>query len=195
LWDGFPEETTAPYGIAKKALLVQCQVYRQHYGMNSIFLMPVNLYGPGDNFDPESSHVIAALVRRFVEAKKSGTSPVVCWGDGTATREFLYVADAAEGLARAAERYDGPEPVNLGCGQEVPIRELAQLVAHATGYEGEIRWDPSKPNGQLRRFLDVSRAERYFGFRASTRLEEGLARTVAWYRKTHGDDAQSAGRP
>jgi GDP-L-fucose synthase len=183
LWDGYPEETNAPYGIAKKALLVQCQAYRQQYGMNAIFLMPVNLYGPRDNFDPHSSHVIPALIRKCLEAKSTGAREIVCWGDGSPTREFLYVADAAEGLALAAERYDGVEPVNLGSGDEISIRDLVQLVAGSCGYSHQIVWDTSKPNGQPRRRLDTSRAELYFGFRAKHSLAEGLATTVAWYRK------------
>jgi GDP-L-fucose synthase len=181
LWDGYPEETNAPYGIAKKALLVQCQAYRQQYGMNAIFLMPVNLYGPRDNFDPHSSHVIPALIRKCLEAKRTGANEIVCWGDGSPTREFLYVADAAEGLALAAERYDGVEPVNLGSGQEISIHDLVHLVAHSCGYDRQIVWDTSKPNGQPRRRLDTSRAEHYFGFRAKCSLAEGLATTVAWY--------------
>jgi GDP-L-fucose synthase len=181
LWDGYPEETNAPYGIAKKALLVQCQAYRQQYGMNAIFLMPVNLYGPRDNFDPRSSHVIPALIRKCLEAKSAGAREIVCWGDGSPTREFLYVADAAEGLALAAERYDGAEPVNLGSGQEISIRDLVQLVARSCGYSHKIVWDTSKPNGQPRRRLDTSRAEQYFGFRAKCALAEGLTTTVAWY--------------
>jgi GDP-L-fucose synthase len=181
LWDGYPEETNAPYGIAKKALLVQCQAYRQQYGMNAIFLMPVNLYGPRDNFDLHSSHVIPALVRKCLEAKRTGAREIVCWGDGSPTREFLYVSDAAEGLTLAAERYDGVEPVNLGSGQEISIRDLVQLVARSCGYNHQIIWDTSKPNGQPRRRLDTSRAELHFGFRAKCSLAEGLATTVAWY--------------
>jgi GDP-L-fucose synthase len=178
LWNGYPEETNAPYGIAKKALLVGAQGYREQYGLNSIFLLPVNLYGPRDNFDLESSHVIPALVRKMLE----GRDEVVLWGDGTPTREFLYVEDAAEAISLAAQRYDGAEPVNVGTGEEISIRDLAELVADVTGYEGEIVWDTSKPNGQPRRRLDVSRAEELFGFRARTSLREGLERTVAWYR-------------
>ncbi len=181
LWDGYPEETNAPYGIAKKALLVQCQAYRQQYGLDAIFLMPVNLYGPRDNFDLESSHVIPALIRKCVEAKRCGAAEVILWGDGSPTREFLYVEDAAEALALAAERYDGADPVNIGSGQEISIRNLAVLVARATGYEGRFIWDESKPNGQPRRVLNTSRAEQYFGFRARTSLADGLAATVAWY--------------
>lgn len=184
LWDGYPEETNAPYGIAKKALLVQCQAYRQQYGMNAIFLLPVNLYGPRDNFDPASSHVIPALIRKCLEAQQSGVRQIVCWGDGSPTREFLYVADAAEGFARAAESYDGAEPVNLGTGEEISIHDLVHLVARLCGYEGEIAWDPSKPNGQPRRKLDTSRAQRWFDWRATMPFEEGLRKTIEWYRET-----------
>jgi GDP-L-fucose synthase len=182
LWNGYPEETNAPYGIAKKALLVQLQAYRAEYGFNGIFLLPVNLYGPGDNFDLESSHVIPAMIRKFVEAQQRGDDEVVLWGDGTPTREFLYVEDAASAVIAATERYNAPAPVNLGSGNEITIRELAERVAHATGYHGRITWDTTKPNGQPRRALDVSRAEREFGFRAGTAFEEGLRRTVEWYR-------------
>ncbi len=187
LWDGYPEETNAPYGIAKKALLVQCQAYRQQYGMNAIFLLPVNLYGPGDKSDLESSHVIPALIRKCLEAKQRGDREVVLWGDGTASREFLYVEDAAEAMVLAAERYDGAEPANVGSGEEISIRELAALIADACGFQGQVVWDASKPNGQPRRGLDTSRAERYFGFRATTSLKDGLARTVRWYaeRSSH----------
>ncbi len=181
LWDGYPEETNAPYGIAKKALLVQCQAYRQQYGLNAIYLMPVNLYGPGDNFDPESSHVIPALIRKCLEARERGETRVTVWGDGSPTREFLYVEDAAEGLVLAAERYDRGEPVNLGSGEEISIRDLAHLIARLCGFEGEIAWDVTKPGGQPRRRLDTTRAERWFGFRARVGLEEGLRRTIAWY--------------
>ncbi|MDH5233316.1 MAG: GDP-L-fucose synthase [Gemmatimonadota bacterium] len=182
LWNGYPEETNAPYGLAKKMLLVQSQAYRQEYGMNAIHLLPVNLYGPGDNFDPASSHVIPALVRRMEEARKAGDAKVVIWGDGTPTREFLYVDDAAEGIVLAAERYDGAEPVNLGSGTEITIRELATRVAEATGFKGRIAWDATKPNGQPRRALDTSRARDAFGFTAATAFSEGLAKTVTWYR-------------
>lgn len=182
LWSGYPEETNAPYGIAKKALLVQCQAYREQYGMNALFLLPVNLYGPGDNFDPESSHVIPALIRKCVEAVEEGHDEIVLWGDGSPTREFLYVEDAAEGIALAAERYDKPDPVNLGSGLEISIRDLAVKIAAFTGFEGRIVWDSSKPNGQPRRCLDVSRAEREFGFRAATPFDAGLRKTVDWYR-------------
>jgi GDP-L-fucose synthase len=182
LWNGYPEETNAPYGVAKKALLVGAQAYREQYGLNSIFLLPVNLYGPGDSIDLTASHVIPALIRKMVEAKDRGESEVVLWGDGSPTREFLYVEDCAEALVLAAERYDGAEPVNLGTGQEISIRDLASLVAEVTGFDGEIVWDTSKPNGQPRRRLDVSRAEELFGFHARTSLRDGLERTVAWYR-------------
>ncbi len=186
LWNGYPEETNAPYGLAKKMLLVQLQAYRQEYGFDGIYLLPVNLYGPHDNFDLETSHVIPAMVRKFLEAAAAGASEVVLWGDGSPTREFLYVDDAAEGIVAAAEGYDGPEPVNLGSGEEIAIRDLARLAAAATGYTGTIRWDASLPNGQPRRRLDVSRAERLFGWRARTRLAEGLAATVRWYRAERG---------
>ena len=182
LWNGYPEETNAPYGVAKKAILVGAQAYREQYGLNTAFLLPANLYGPRDNFDLETSHVIPALIRKMSEAKTRGDEAVVLWGDGTATREFLYVEDCAEGLWLAARRYDGAEPVNLGTGQEVPIRVLAELVAEAVGFEGEIVWDASKPNGQPRRKLDTSRAEQLFGFRARTSFADGIARTVEWYR-------------
>ncbi|MGE3507841.1 MAG: GDP-L-fucose synthase family protein [Vicinamibacterales bacterium] len=181
IWDGYPEETNAPYGLAKKMLLVQSQAYRQQYGFRSIYLIPVNLYGPRDNFDPRSSHVIPALIKKCVEAVDAGAPSIEVWGDGSATREFLYVEDAAEGIVLAAERYDGDEPVNLGSGSEIAIRDLVQLIARLTGFTGSIVWDKGKPNGQPRRQLDVSRAEQYFGFRARTSFEEGLKRTVAWY--------------
>ncbi|MCZ7589598.1 MAG: GDP-L-fucose synthase [Gaiella sp.] len=183
LWDGYPEETNAPYGVAKKAILVGAQSYREQYGTNAIFLLPVNLYGPGDNFDLETSHVIPALIRKMVEAADRGDGEIVLWGDGTPTREFLYVGDCARGLALAAERYDGGDPVNLGTGEEIAISDLAELVREATGFEGAIRWDTSKPNGQPRRRLDTTRAEELFGFRATMPLREGIARTVAWYRE------------
>ena len=183
LWDGYPEETNAPYGIAKKALLVQCQAYREQYGMNAIYLLPVNLYGPRDNFDLETSHVIPALIRKCVEARQRGDAEIVCWGDGSATRSFLYAPDAAEGLALAAERYDGCEPVNLGTPEEVPIRDLVNTIARLCDFRGGIVWDTSKPNGQPRRALDGSRAESWFGFRAATALGDGLAETIRWYEK------------
>ena len=181
LWVGYPEETNAPYGIAKKMLMVQAEAYRQQYGFNSINLLPVNLYGPRDNFDPESSHVIPALIRKCVEAKRVGAPFVTCWGTGNPTREFLYVEDAAEAVVLAAERYDGSEPVNLGSGEEISTRRLAELIRSITGYEGAIRWDASRPDGQPRRALDTSRAALAFGFRARTPLVVGLERTVAWY--------------
>lgn len=181
LWNGYPEETNAPYGLAKKMLLVQSQAYRQQYGFNSIFLLPVNLYGPGDNFDLETSHVIPALIRKCVEAKERGEYHITVWGDGSPTREFLYVEDAAEGILLAAERYNASDPVNLGSGKEISIKDLVHLIARLTGFPGEIVWDTTKPNGQPRRCLDTSRAEHLFGFRARVSLEEGLRRTVAWY--------------
>jgi GDP-L-fucose synthase len=182
LWDGYPEETNAPYGIAKKALLVQCQAYRRQYGLNAIFLMPVNLYGPRDNFDLESSHVIPALIRKCLGAKREGADQVVLWGDGSPTREFLYVEDAAEGLVRAAERYDGEEPVNLGSGEEISIRDLAQSIAGLCEFEGKLVWDASQPNGQPRRKLYTKRAEQQFGWTAGTPLAEGLRKTIEWSR-------------
>ncbi len=178
LWNGFPEETNAPYGVAKKSILVGAQSYREQYGLNAIFLLPANLYGPRDNFDLESSHVIPALIRKMVE----GEDEVVLWGDGSPTREFLYVEDCANGLVRAAELYDGPEPVNLGTGVETSIRELAETIAELTGFTGEIRWDTSMPNGQPRRSLDASKAAALFGFRAEMPLRDGLLRTIEWYR-------------
>jgi GDP-L-fucose synthase len=182
LWNGYPEETNAPYGVAKKALLVGAQAYREQYGVKTIFLLPVNLYGPGDNFDLETSHVIPALIRKMLVAEERGDRDVVLWGDGSPTREFLYVEDAAEALFFASQRYDGGEPVNLGTGQEISIRELAEVIAEATGFSGEIVWDTSKPNGQPRRLLDVSRARERFGFEAKTPFRDGIERTVAWYR-------------
>ena len=182
LWNGYPEETNAPYGIAKKALLVQCQAYRDQYGMNAVYLLPVNLYGPGDNFDPQTSHVIPALIKKFVDAKDRGETSVEVWGTGAATREFLYVDDAAEGIVLATEAYDGRDPVNLGSGQEMSIRELAGVIASETGYEGGVVWDTSKPDGQPRRALDVTRAAELFGFRARVGFKEGLRRTIEWYR-------------
>ena len=182
LWNGYPEDTNAPYGIAKKMLLVQGQAYRQQYGFNAIHLLPVNLYGPHDNFDPATSHVIPALVRKCVEAVESPGAEVVCWGTGNATREFLYVEDCAEAVALALERYDCPEPVNIGAGFEISIRDLATLIAGLTGFKGRIRFDSSKPDGQPRRSLDVSRARQAFGFSASTPFRDGLARTIEWYK-------------
>ena len=184
LWDGYPEETNAPYGLAKKMLLVQAQAYREQYSFNAIYLLPVNLYGPRDNFNLETSHVIPALIRKFIEAQERGDEKVVLWGDGSPTREFLYAGDAAEAILLAAEKYNDSEPVNLGSGMEISIRDLAQLIARLTGYEGEFVWDTSKPNGQPRRALDVKRAEANFGFRAQMPFEEGLRQTIDWYRGT-----------
>ena len=181
LWNGYPEETNAPYGLAKKVLLVQCQAYREQYGMNAIFLLPVNLYGPGDNFDLDSSHVIPALIRKCLEAVEAGLEEIVLWGDGSPTREFLYVEDAAEGIVLATEQYDKSDPVNLGSGMEISIRDLATTIAEMTGFAGRIVWDTNQPNGQPRRRLDVSRAEREFGFRAATPFEAGLRKTIDWY--------------
>jgi len=181
LWDGYPEETNAPYGLAKKMLLVQSQAYRQQYGFNSIFLLPVNLYGPGDNFDLASSHVIPALIRKCVEAKEQGADEIVAWGDGSPTREFLYVEDAAEGIALATQYYNRSDPVNLGSSFEISIKDLTELIARLTGFEGRVRWDTSKPNGQPRRKLDTTRAKEYFGFSAMTNFEDGLRKTIEWY--------------
>jgi len=182
LWSGYPEETNAPYGIAKKMLLVQGQAYRDQYGFDAIHLLPVNLYGPHDNFDPASSHVIPALIRKFLEAVEHGAGEVVCWGTGTATREFLYVEDCAEAIALATERYDGREPVNVGAGFEISIRKLAELIAEKTGFKGMLVFDSTKPDGQPRRSLDVTRAREAFGFQATTEFDEGLTRTIHWYR-------------
>ncbi|MEN6531287.1 MAG: GDP-L-fucose synthase [Anaerolineaceae bacterium] len=181
LWNGYPEETNAPYGLAKKMLLVQSQAYREQYGYNSIFLLPVNLYGPGDNFNPASSHVIPALIRKCFEAKEQGATEIVAWGDGSPTREFIYVEDAAEGITLATERYNSSEPVNIGSGFEISIKELAETIARLTGFTGNIRWDTTKPNGQPRRRLDTTRARESFGFEAKTDFEEGLKRTIDWY--------------
>lgn len=183
LWGGYPEETNAPYGLAKKMLLVQSQAYRQQYGYNSIFLMPVNLYGPRDNFNPASSHVIPALIRKCLEARDTGRDAIEVWGDGSPTREFLYVEDAAEGILLASEKYNSAEPVNLGSGMEISIKNLVELIARLTGFNGSIIWDKTKPNGQPRRRLDVSRAEKGFGFKAQVTFEEGLRRTIDWYEK------------
>jgi GDP-L-fucose synthase len=183
LWSGYPEETNAPYGLAKKMLLVQGQAYRQQYGFDVIHLIPVNLYGPGDNFDPASSHVIPALIKKCVDARERGDGHIEVWGTGAASREFLYVEDAAEAIVLATERYDGPEPVNLGVGREITIRELVELIARLTDFRGEIRWDPSKPDGQPRRALDTSRAREWFGFEAKTSFEDGLRATIAWYEQ------------
>ncbi len=184
LWNGYPEETNAPYGLAKKMLLVQSQAYRQQYGFNSIYLLPVNLYGPRDNFDPESSHVIPALIKKCIEAKERGADHIDAWGDGSPTREFLYVEDAAEGLVLAAEKYNKPDPVNLGSAFEISIKDLTETIARLTGFTGEIRWDTSQPNGQPRRKLDVSRAEEEFGFRSHTSFEDGLKKTIDWYQQS-----------
>ena len=181
LWDGYPEETNAPYGIAKKALLVQLQAYRQQYEMNGIYLLPVNLYGPADNFDPETSHVIPALVRKFIDARDSGAESVSCWGTGAATREFLYVDDCAEAIVSAAQRYDGADPVNIGNGNEISIADLAGKIGRLTGFEGRIEWDHSRPDGQPRRCLDTTRAAESFGFHAKTKLDDGLKKTVSWF--------------
>ncbi len=187
LWNGYPEETNAPYGIAKKALLVQGQTYREQYGFNSIFLLPVNLYGPGDNFDPSSSHVIPAIIRKCLEARDAGADEIIAWGDGSPTREFVYAEDTAAGIVLAAERYNGSEPVNLGSNSEISIRELTELIARLTGFQGQITWDTSQPNGQPRRKLDVSRARDWFGFEASTPFEDGLRKTIDWYERVrHG---------
>jgi GDP-L-fucose synthase len=185
-WDGYPEETNAPYGLAKKMLLVQGQSYRQQYGMNVIHLLPVNLYGPGDNFDPATSHVIPALIDRFDEAVRTERAVVEVWGSGSASREFLYVDDAARGIRMATEAYDGSDPVNLGAGFEITIHDLARLIARLTGFSGEIRWDTSKPDGQPRRSVDTMKAERLFGFRAEVAFEDGLKKTISWYRSAQG---------
>jgi GDP-L-fucose synthase len=186
LWDGYPEETNAPYGIAKKALLVMLAGYREQYGFPGIFLMPTNLYGPRDNFDPRSSHVIPALIRKCEEARLAGEQSMTCWGTGSASREFLYVEDCAQAIVLATERYDGPEPVNIGVGREITIRDLVELIAQVTGFTGEIRWDTSKPDGQPRRVLDTTRAAREFGFQASTSFEDGMRTTVHWFREHVG---------
>ncbi len=182
LWDGYPEETNAPYGLAKKMLLVQGQAYRQQFGFNAIHLLPVNLYGPGDNFNPETSHVIPALIRKCLEAVKRGESEIVCWGDGTPTREFIYVEDCAEAVVLATEKFDEPDPVNIGVGFEISVKELVDLIAHLTGFQGRVIWDTSKPSGQPKRSLDTSKAWETFGFRAQTPFREGLEGTIAWYR-------------
>ncbi|HUV41844.1 MAG TPA: GDP-L-fucose synthase [Sedimentisphaerales bacterium] len=182
LWNGYPEETNAPYGLAKKMLLVQSQAYRQQYGFNSIFLVPVNLYGPRDNFDPDSSHVIPALIKKCVDAVEAGQDYIECWGTGKASREFLYAADAAEAIVLAAEHYNGPEPVNIGTGFEITIKDLTEKIAAVTGFTGQIRWDNSKPDGQPRRCLDTTRAKKLFNFEAKTDFEQGLKATIQWYR-------------
>ena len=193
LWNGYPEETNAPYGLAKKMMLVQSQAYRAQYGFNSIFLLPLNLYGPGDNFDPKSSHVIPALIKRFFEAREEGKEEVVCWGTGKPTRGFLYVEDAAEGILLAVEKYNKSEPVNLGSDLEISIKDLAELIAKLTGFKGKITWDESKPDGQPRRKLDTSRAEREFGFKAKMDFEEGLKRTIEWYRNITNNGERKQG--
>jgi GDP-L-fucose synthase len=196
LWNGYPEETNAPYGLAKKMLLVQAQAYRQQYDFHAVTLLPVNLYGPRDNFDPQNSHVIPALIRKALEAKAAGAEGIDVWGTGRASREFLFVRDAAEGIARATELYDAPEPVNLGSGQEISIRDLTELICELCGFRGALRWDETKPDGQPRRCLDTTRAQREFGFRAHTSLRDGLRETIAWYEAHHADSAVcSAGRP
>jgi GDP-L-fucose synthase len=183
LWDGYPEETNAPYGLAKKMMLVQAQAYRQQYGFNAIFLLPVNLYGPRDNFNPKSSHVIPALIRKAVEAQERGDAEMQVWGDGSPTREFLFVEDAADGIVTAAEKYNGSEPVNLGSGYEISIKHLAEMIVKMTGYQGQLVWQTDKPNGQPRRGLDVSRAKQYFGWSAQVPFEEGMKRTIEWYKQ------------
>jgi GDP-L-fucose synthase len=185
LWNGYPEETNAPYGIAKKALLVMCQGYRQQYGLNASYLLPVNLYGPRDNFDLKTSHVIPALIRKTIGAKRAGRPTIEAWGTGSASREFLYVEDAAAGVVAAFEKYDEPEPINLGAGREISIKALTELVARTAGYEGTIVWDPTKPDGQPRRCLDVSRAKQHLGWQSTTTLEDGLKKTIAWYEANH----------
>ena len=184
LWNGYPEETNAPYGLAKKMLLVQAQAYRQEYGLNAIYVLPVNLYGPGDNFDIASGHVIPGMIRKFVHAKAAGAPAVELWGDGTPTREFLFVEDAARAVSLALERYDGPEPVNVGSGSEISIRDLAEIIQVKVGYTGTVEWNRTRANGQPRRRLDTQRAEEYFGFRAEVGLPDGLTRTLAWYLAT-----------
>jgi GDP-L-fucose synthase len=195
VWSGYPEETNAPYGLAKKMLLVQSQAYRQQYGFNSVFLMPVNLYGPRDNFDPSSSHVIPALIRKCLEAQQQGDEEIVVWGDGTATREFLYVSDAADGILLAAERYNESEPVNLGSSSEISIRDLVELIAGLTGFDGQVTWDETKPNGQQRRCLDTGRARSAFGFAARTSFRVGLDRTIQWYRDSMQASVLPLSRP
>lgn len=190
LWDGYPEETNAPYGLAKKMLLVQAQAYREQYGMNAVYLLPVNLYGPGDNFDLESGHVIPSLIRKMVEARETGQPEMMVWGTGTPTREFLYVEDAAEGILLAADKYNKPDPVNLGSGMEISIFDLAMTIKELVGYQGALRWDTTKPDGQPRRSLDTSRAQEEFGFQAKTRFREGLSRTIEWFE---ANQQQSAG--
>ena len=192
IWNGYPEETNAPYGLAKKMLLVQGQAYRQQYGFDVIHLIPVNLYGPGDNFDPASSHVIPALIKKCIDARDRGDDHIEVWGTGSASREFLYVDDAAEGIVLATRQYDGADPVNLGVGREITIRDLVGLIVELTGFLGEVRWDPTKPDGQPRRALDTSRARERFGFRAGTSFEDGLRATIAWYESSRARQPQSA---
>ncbi|MCP4590315.1 MAG: GDP-L-fucose synthase [bacterium] len=192
LWNGYPEETNAPYGLAKKMMLVQSQAYRQEYGFNSIYLLPVNLYGPGDNFDPATSHVIPALIKKCMDAIESGTDHITCWGSGDASREFLYAEDAAEGILLAAEHYNGSEPVNIGAGHEITIRDLVEKIAALTGFDGELRWDPTQPDGQPRRCLDTTRAKARFGFEARTTLDQGLRRTINWYRSQQSTPQQAS---
>lgn len=191
IWSGYPEETNAPYGLAKKMLLVQAQAYRQQYGLNAIYLLPVNLYGPRDSFDPAKSHVIPALIKKCIDAAESGADEIEVWGTGRASREFLYVEDCAEGIVLAAERYDGADPVNLGVGNEIKIRDLVELIAKLSGFEGRIVWNADKPDGQPRRCLDVTRAQREFGFRAGTSFTEGLRRTIEWYRAARTTESVS----
>jgi GDP-L-fucose synthase len=191
LWEGYPDETNAPYGLAKKMLLVQSDAYRRQYGFNSIFLLPVNLYGPGDNFDPKTSHVVPALIRKFYEAKKNNSPEVVVWGTGKATREFLYASDAAEGIVLATEKYDRSDPVNLGTGIETPIKELVEKIGEIVGYKGEIVWDKSKPDGQMRRCLDVTRAQKEFGFKAKTDFDTGLRETIEWYMESQKNQTKT----
>ncbi|MGH9898840.1 MAG: GDP-L-fucose synthase family protein [Pyrinomonadaceae bacterium] len=191
LWNGYPEETNAPYGLAKKMMLVQGQSYRAQYGFNAIYLLPVNLYGPGDNFDPETSHVIPAMIKKCIEARENNQKKITLWGDGSPTREFLYVEDAAQAIVLATEKYNGDLPVNLGTGKETTIRELAELIAKATGFTGEIVWDKTQPNGQPRRCLDTSRASDLFGFQARQTLDEGLARTVEWFIANHHESQRA----
>lgn len=193
LWDGYPEETNAPYGVAKRALLTMCQAYREQYGLNAVYLMPANLYGPGDNFEPDTSHVIPAMIRKFTDAVRCGAECVTLWGDGTATRDFLYVEDAADGIVAALERYDSPEPVNLGTGRETSIRRLAGMIGALVGYGGRIEWDGAMPGGQPRRVLDTARAAALFGWRSTTALEEGLRRTVEWYAGREAGRGAAAG--
>lgn len=188
LWNGYPEETNAPYGLAKKMLLVQSQAYRHQYGFNSIYLQPVNLYGPRDNFDLDSSHVIPALIRKCIESKQGGEDRIIVWGTGKPTREFLYVEDAAEGILMAAQRYNQSDPVNLGSGVEISIRDLVNLIKRLTGFEGKVQWDKSKPDGQPRRWLDTTKAEKFFDFHARTSLEEGLRKTIEWYQRSLKSD-------